>query len=152
MTRTGSGGEGGCLYSEGSSRAAGHQSTDKPDVECRGWMCRWHRFSHCPDPAIPHLLPKPSLARKFTHCCPSFPSHRHLKPWCPRDLPSCCAPARGCSLGAQGLEQFPPPSPEPAALHCGTPRGTCQPLPIFTARFTSTCSARGYLLCPLRGR
>lgn len=100
VTRTESGWEGGCLYSEGSSRAAGHQSTDKPDVEHGGRICCWHHFSNSPHPAIPHFLPKSSLARKFTQCCSSLPSCRRLTRWCPRGLPSCCALARGCSLGA----------------------------------------------------
>lgn len=107
--------EDGCIYSKGSSHAAGHQSTDKLDVKCGWQICNWHRLSNQPiQPLLvfPTHRPKSSLVRKFAQFCRNLPSHRHFMAWCPRELPSCCmagnmwCSACGCSLGAQGMKEL----------------------------------------------
>ena len=105
----------GCIFSEGSLHAAGHQSTDKLDVKCGWQICNWHCFSNRPiQPFLtfPTCPPKSSLARKFAQFCSYLPNHRHFMAWCPRGLLSCRMAGnvwhspRGCLLDARGQEQL----------------------------------------------
>lgn len=106
--------EDGCIYSEGSLHAAGHQGTDKLDVKCGWQVCNWHHFSNCPiQPFLtfPACHPKSSLAREFAQFCSYLPHHRHFVAWGPGRLLSCRMAgnvrhsASGRSLGAQGKQQ-----------------------------------------------
>lgn len=114
--------EDGCIYSEGSLHAAGHQGTDKLDVKCGWQVCNWHHLSNCPiQPffTFPTCHPKSSLAREFAQFCSYLPNHRHFVAWGPGRLLSCRVAgnvrhsASGRSLGARGKQQLSFP-----ATHC----------------------------------
>lgn len=116
--------EDGCIYSEGSLHAAGHQFTDKFYVKWGWQICSWHCFSNHPtQPFItfPTCPPKSSFTTKFAQFCSYLPNHRHFMAWRPRGLLFCCM-AGNCSalLAGVGWERrersSSPPSLVPTAL------------------------------------
>lgn len=156
--------EDGCIYSEGSLHAAGHQNTDKLNVKCGWQICSWHCSSTRPiQPFLTHP-PKPSSAKKFAQFCSHLPSFAHICPTAdtPRPgVPGFCFPAAqratcgALLMGGRGREQVPssPGTHCSRGAHCSSAlRGSCQPTSSFTARLTSTRSAFEYLLCTWHGR